>query len=290
MESSRAYIDDLYSQDPNKCLNSLICIKNSVIGSNRQKESVIAQGIVPRLIQLLKDTNVKVAVRTEAAVTIGSLAKGTEEHVELLINSGIVQILLDILEESDTKLIDACLCCLRTLSQNSSTTDTKYTIKNLQKILNFAGPRESLQRQSCVASILSSACKSSVEQNALCSSGAPAVLLSLLTVPNFSVRIPVITCLAAMCYSNSAVAMEINNSSYKDKKIKVCLSTLISRVQPIEMQLEAARCLTNLHRSGAIPADDPIIKYHTLSCLVRLCQVRIFVNCETYSYIFGYLI
>lgn len=195
----------------------------------------------------------------------------------MLINSGIVQILLDILEENDTKLIDACLCCLRTLSHNSYATDTKYTIKNLQKILTFAGPRESLQRQSCVASILSAACKSAVEQNALCSSGAPAVLLSLLTVPNFSVRIPVVTCLAAMCYKNSAVAAEINNSSYKDKKIKVCLATLISRVQPIEMQLEAARCLTNLHRSGAISADDPIIKYHTLSCLVRLCQVSCFI-------------
>lgn len=266
----------MYSQDPNKCLNSLICIKNSVIGSNRQKESVIAQGILPRLIQLLKDKNVKVAVRTEAAVTIGSLAKGTEEHVELLMNSGIVHILLEILEENEAKLIDACLCCLRTLSQTSYTTDTKYSIKNLQKILNFAGPRESLQRQSCVASILSAACKTSVEQNALCSSGAPAVLLSLLTVPNFSVRIPVVTCLAAMCYNNPTVALEINNSSYKDKKIKICLATLISRVQPIEMQLEAARCLTNLHRSGAIPADDPIIKYHTLSCLVRLCQVSIF--------------
>lgn len=265
----------MYSPDPNKCLNSLICIKNSVIGSNRQKESVISQGIVPRLIQLLKDKNVKFPVRTESCIIIGSLAKGTEEHVELLINSGIVQILLDMLEENDMKLIDACLRCLRTLSQSSTAADTKYTIKNLQKILNFAGPRESLQRQSCVASILSAACKSAVEQNALCSSGAPAVLLSLLIVPNLSVRIPVVTCLAAMCYKNRAVASEINNSSYRDKKVKACLASLISRVQPIEMQLEAARCLTNLHRSGAIDADDPIIKYQTLSCLVRLCQVSI---------------
>lgn len=215
----------------------------------------------------------KVAVRTEAAVTIGSLAKGKEEHVELLVNSGIIQILLDMLDENDSKLIDACLCCLRTLSQNSNGTEIKYTTNNLEKILSFAGPNESLQRQSCVAKILSSACKSSVEQNALCSSGAPSVLLSLLTVTNFSVRIPVVTCLAAMCYNNPAVAMEINNLSYRDKKIKICLTMLISRVQPIEMQLEAARCLTNLHRSGAIPATDAIIQYHTLPCLVRLCQV-----------------
>ena len=65
-------MDDLYSQDSNKCLSSLICIKNSVIGSNRQKESVIAQGILPRLIYILKDKNMKIAVRIEAAVTIGT--------------------------------------------------------------------------------------------------------------------------------------------------------------------------------------------------------------------------
>lgn len=35
-----------------------------------------------------------------------------------------------------------------------------------------------------------------------------------------------------------------------------------------------SRCLTNLHRAGAISAFDPIITYKTLPCLVRLCQVE----------------
>lgn len=281
----------MYSQDCNKCLTSIICIKNSVIGSNRQKESVIAQGVVPRLICLLKDKNMKTAVRVEAAVTIGSLAKGTDDHIELLLNSGVLQILLDVLEENEPQLIDACLCCLRTLSQSQQQQQqqdsqqvnaNKYSIKSLQKLLSFAGPKESLQRQSCVASILSSACKTSVEQNALCSAGAPNVLALLLVIENCSVRIPVITCIASMCWNNQSVAAEIVNTPCKDQKIPGYLALLISRDRPIDMQLEAARCLTNLHRAGAIAGNDQIITYKTLPCLVRLCQVYIlYINNKT---------
>ncbi|RZC40423.1 armadillo repeat-containing protein 8 [Asbolus verrucosus] len=275
VESTRSYIDDLYSSDPEKCLASIVCIKNSVIGSNRQKESVIAQGIVPRLLQLLEDKNTKLAVRVEATVTIGSLAKGTNEHIEILINSGTIQLLLDIVEENEPRLIDACLCCLRTLSHlDCAASQNKYDIKRLQKLLTFAGPGESLQRQSCVASILGSACKTPAEQNELCSIGAPNLLASLLSVQNSSVRIPVLTCLASMCWNNQSVANVVVNTAYKDVKIPNYLATLINRDRPIEMQLEAARCLTNLHRAGAIPAYDPIITYRTLPCLVHLCQIE----------------
>lgn len=138
MESSRSYIDDLYSQDSNKCLNSIICIKHSVIGSNRQKGSVIAQGIVPRLIYLLRDKTMKNAVRIESVITLGSLSKGTSDHIELLINSGVVQSLLELLDEDDPQLIDACLCCLRTLaSQEHHPINRKFYEKNIQKLLSF---------------------------------------------------------------------------------------------------------------------------------------------------------
>ncbi|KAL3284207.1 hypothetical protein HHI36_018371 [Cryptolaemus montrouzieri] len=273
VENTRSYIDDLYSSDPDRCLASIVCIKNSVIGSNRQKESVIAQGIVPRLMQLLKDTNVKINVRIEAAVTLGSLAKGTDDHIELLLKSGTIQLLLDLLDEEEPKLVDACLCCLRTLAQQDTSSLNKYTVKRLQKILSFAGPSESVQRQACIATIIGSACKTLTEQNNLCQVGAPSTLASLLSVQSTTVRIPVLSCLAAMCYNNPSVASEITNTEYKDNKVPNHLATLICRYRPIEMQLEAARCLTNLHRAGAIAANDPIITFRTLPCLVRLCQI-----------------
>ncbi|KAK4877482.1 hypothetical protein RN001_009988 [Aquatica leii] len=275
VENSRSYIDDLYSSDPDKCLTSLICIKNSVIGSNRQKESVIAQGIVPRLIQLLKDKNRTSAIRLESIVTIGSLAKGTDEHVELLINCGTVSLLLDVLEENDYLLIDACLCCLRTLSQQENGRyRTTYSHRQLQKLLSFAEPSENILRQSCVASILSAVCKGASEQNALSSAGAAQVLTNLLGTCNTAVRIPTLTCLAAMSFENRVVAGEVVNTMYKDSKMTSVLARLLSRDKPIDMQLEAARCLTNLHRAGAIPSYDSIITFRTLPCLVRLCQIE----------------
>lgn len=228
---------------------------------------------MPRLLQLLQDRNTKSMLRIEAAITVGSLAKGTNEHVEILINSGTIQLLLNTLEENEPQLIDACLSCLRTLSQSDSP-QNKIDVKRLHKLLTFAGPGESLRRQACVASIMGSACKTPVEQNELCAMGAPNLLAALLSVQNSSVRIPVLACLASMCWNNQNVANMVANTTYKDVKVSSILATLIGRDRPIEMQLEAARCLTNLHRAGAISSNDPIITYRTLPCLVRLCQVR----------------
>lgn len=72
VESSRSYIDEIYSSDPETCWRALVALKNSVIGSNRQKGSVIQQGIVPRLLQLLSDQSAPSHLRMEAAVTIGN--------------------------------------------------------------------------------------------------------------------------------------------------------------------------------------------------------------------------
>jgi hypothetical protein len=44
---------------------------------------------------------------------------------------------------------------------------------------------------------------------------------------------------------------------------------LMARDKPSEMQMGAARCITYMHRAGAISAEDPKILYRTLPCLVR---------------------
>ena len=77
-------------------------MKNSVIGSNKQKWAVISSGTVPRLLQILgrwlppasPGINLNMELQREAAITLGSLAKGDERHVSTLVDSGIVPLLI----------------------------------------------------------------------------------------------------------------------------------------------------------------------------------------------------
>lgn len=52
----------------------MICLKNVVIGSDKQKGLVISQGIVPRLMQILSDDNLPLSIRYDAAIILGKHA------------------------------------------------------------------------------------------------------------------------------------------------------------------------------------------------------------------------
>lgn len=78
VDSSRSYINDLYSDDDNnKVQESLIYLKNVVIGSDKQKTIVISQGIVPRLMFLLSQENTLLPIRYDAAIVLGELCEFT---------------------------------------------------------------------------------------------------------------------------------------------------------------------------------------------------------------------
>lgn len=64
-------MDELYSADGARVVEALVTLKNTVIGSNRQKGSVIQQGIVPRLLQLMADESLDPNIRLEATITVG---------------------------------------------------------------------------------------------------------------------------------------------------------------------------------------------------------------------------
>lgn len=72
IDSSRSYLDDLYNDsDHNKVLESLVCLKNVVIGSDKQKSLIISQGILPRLMILLSQENIPIPIRYDAAIVLG---------------------------------------------------------------------------------------------------------------------------------------------------------------------------------------------------------------------------
>ncbi|CAH2241439.1 jg15636 [Pararge aegeria aegeria] len=150
IESSRSYIDELYSTDPDKLMEALVTLKNSVIGSNRQKSSVIQQGIVPRLLQLMTDDNLDANIRLEATITIGE----------------------------------------------------------------FAGSFSNI--------------------------------------------------LKSFPYTQQSVW-------HGEKTIPELLTVLVSRDKPLPVAMGAARCLTFIHRAGALASDDNRVVFGALPCLARLC-------------------
>lgn len=117
VEWVRSYMDDLYSAQPAKRQGSIVSLKNSVIGNNKQKASVISQGIVPRLIIILEDSDAEIRLRRDAGIVIGSLAQGGADEVRALLDYGVVSNLLQIIlnPTSDSTLVEICLKALRSL-------------------------------------------------------------------------------------------------------------------------------------------------------------------------------
>ncbi|XP_050587592.1 armadillo repeat-containing protein 8-like isoform X4 [Bombus affinis] len=291
VESSRSYIDELYSLDPQKCLEAIICLKNSVIGSNRQKGSVIAQGVVPRLLQLLGDTSDRIGdnIRLEAAVTLGSLAKGTDQHVLALIDLGVVPLLFQVILstpitetplEEKPKITDllneACLRCLRTVFQHpSAPVHSIYQDPALvPRLVSLAN--QSVTCQICVATILTTACKTTEEQSALAKGGAVETLAMQLDSSLPDVQSSALACLANMCYKNYGVCVTVASATTSNtpqgRLVPVALGQLMGREKSSLIQLEAARCITYMHRTGVLVHKDPRIIYRALPCLVRLCH------------------
>ncbi|KAG8337689.1 Armadillo repeat-containing protein 8 [Homalodisca vitripennis] len=249
------------------------CLKNSVIGSNRQKGSVIAQGVVPRLVQLLSDTSLPLEVRRETAVTLGSLAKGTDAHIKQLIDVNVVPLLLNsVMSSDDLKLTEACLRCICSVFRHpSAPVDLIFTDCHLLSHL-LTLTMQSITNQICVTTIFSCSCKRFEQQHALCDRGIVPTLAALLCSPHSAVLMPTLLCLTNLTYENPKVSYTVITASFGGKSIPDLVVRLVERDRPTEMQLAAARALTNLHRAGALTAEDPKILYKTLPCLVCLCK------------------
>jgi hypothetical protein len=81
-------------------------------------------------------------------------------------------------------------------------------------------------------------------------------------------------CVPVSTTSKIAIFSNVLNltSFYSDEQLLEILTSLLSRTFDVQIQINAARCLTYLHRSGSLPATDNRVVYKTLPCLARLCS------------------
>lgn len=111
------------------------------------------------MIQLLSDPDIPVQIKIHATVTLGSLSKGTDEHIKALVDLGVVPHLLNGLVSNDAKLTEYCLCCLKSIFQSPhAPIDLLYYDENLTShLLSLA--LQSVSNQVCVTTVLATACK-----------------------------------------------------------------------------------------------------------------------------------
>lgn len=273
VESNRSYVDCLFSPDQNECMEAVTQLKNAVIGSNHQKETIIGMGILPRLFQILNDDMLSIPLKIETAVTIGSLAKGTDENIRSLLDAGVINVMLQGLPSTNQKYVEACLRCLRTVFLCPlAPIDVLYSDPAIIPHLISMSTLPLLSYQECVMSVLTSTCKIPEHQILLSNNGAIQAIAVLLTSSAPRVQLPTLKCLAQLCYQNEKVSKVVTTTSFGGKTIPDILVSLMARDKKVEMQLAAAKCLTLISRAGAVKAEDPRILYKTLPTLVRLCK------------------
>ncbi len=104
---------------------------------------------------------------------LGSLAKGTEENINSLVEFGILEILLEIvLNDNNLQLIEVCLGVIKTIFQfitnhqnqpiENSTIELLHTnIHHLTRLIQLASSETSINLQAHVVGILLAICNSS---------------------------------------------------------------------------------------------------------------------------------
>jgi len=256
-------------------LPSIKQIKNAVIGNRNQKEKFVQNQVVPRLVQVLVDEGSTVELKTECVDVLCSLSKGPDHVVQSVVDAAVLPLLLKDVQHSDVKYSESCLRCLRTLVCRRSLVDGDIVFTNPGLVMYLINVmHRSLCTQECVANILAQCCTTREHQVVLCASGVIAALACLLTSTTNSptVQLPVLRCLAVLCYRNPAVSTEISNVMCNNESLIETIAQLLAPKHSTELQIAAAKCLTNLCRAGAISPADRVISFRTLPSLVRQCR------------------
>ncbi|XP_059089459.1 armadillo repeat-containing protein 8-like isoform X2 [Tigriopus californicus] len=270
---SPTLVEDIESPDEEVCLPAVLQLRSRLIGSNRQKHLVIEQGLVTRLLQIMIEPKFSNEFKIAVTHTLGSLAKGLDFHVKALIDHGAVPVLLNSVVDTDPKLIEASLGCLRSIFQcaNARSEDTLYSDPSIIPHLIGLMPT-SVNNQISVATILTSACKTREHQDILCQHGLVPSLFQLLGSPHSSVQLPGLQCLTILMFSNENATKLVSEMSLNDQTMIERIETFMDRHRKIDLQLEASKCIAYLYRCGVLDESDKRITFKALPCVVRMTK------------------
>ncbi|XP_031567039.1 armadillo repeat-containing protein 8-like [Actinia tenebrosa] len=274
VDKEKNYVDNLLCLDQETRLEAVSSIKNIVIGNKAKKSLLIDLGIIPRLIEVMSREDASPEFVVEAVVLLGSFARaGTKESIDVLLRHHAHEVLLKGICHENRQIVEASARSLRTLYlSNQTPSDPIYenpsVVPHLVELLSG-----SYTEAESAATIISKCCQSSSHQALLCNTGAIDALLPLLSCNIPKIQLPALHCYAAASHQNGSVSLAMMSASYQGQGLLEVLTKLLSRDGPDNIQLGAAKCLTNMFRAGAYTAaDNHALLLKVLSTTVRLCR------------------
>ncbi|XP_005111149.1 armadillo repeat-containing protein 8 isoform X10 [Aplysia californica] len=270
--SRRAYIATLLNDEvSDEWPSAILQLKNDVIGSNNEKDISMRHGLVPRLLKWLETEYGGPHFQTEVAVVLGSMAMGKANTTEFLMENKAVPIVLKSLTNISRMYTEGLVRCLRYIFKHSAAhsdylfEENRFGNTYIPHLLSLLPVSPKCQEH--IITVLERACQTKEHQQVLLESGAVSVLAPMLWGP-YHIQMPTLLCFGKLCYKNPDVCAAV----IKEHDTKEAFVNLMARDKPSEMQIEAAKVLTYLHRGGAIPSSDFVISRKTLGTLVRMCK------------------
>lgn len=272
-DTDEVFVNNLSSSDYDDRLQAVTNIKNAVIGNKAKKSSFIRLDIIPKIIQLLVQDDTGIEFVVESVVLLGSLARGSAENVQALLATDSLNVLLKGICHSDSRVVEASVRSLRTL-YDSSLTPCRPVFEKQSIVPQLVDLLSSSQSNAeGAAAILSKCCQGPAHQALLCNMGAVTALLPLLVCDIPKIQQPALQCYSSMSFQNGAVSIAMKSATHQGERLVQIFTKLLSRDRPDEIQLGAAKCLTNMHRAGAVSAaEHHSLLIKVLATVVRMCK------------------
>jgi len=272
VETHKSPWDSLYQ--PEKVEESVKVLKNSIIGSRKQKERIIEERLHCRLLIILGDPDVSTSVKINVVHIIYSLSKSRDLTVNYLSDQSIIQLLLNGILSQDIKMKEACLVTLASIFENLEGGVEILYSDNL--ILAHLLSLISCSTTCCVAvcNLLIKCCRSPIQQSNLVAAGTLEALAKALSSPVYEAQLAALKCLALLLHKNDVgCARCLTTTSDEGKPLPSLIIQYTCRNYEEKIELEACRVLTYMYRCEVMD-NERLLVYRVLPTLVRLTKPR----------------
>jgi len=276
-DQCKEYVQQIFKDEISIVKEGLKQIRDFIIGNELQKRNYIL--IVPRLVFLMKQPTTGIETKTLCAVILSSLAFGSEENIEILLDKNVLETIKYQLNEQNQFFYKVCLKCIKSIAMSRNSKAKKAVVEKLPEMLEtiFHHMNWSSSIKECSCDIITACCQTRKDQEMFIQHGVIDVLFPLVLSNYKRVKLCAVKALSALTYKNKKMCEKINLYSLSNgEKMVDRLGMLLKRTEDYDLQIYAASTLAYLFQCYGfeIQASDPqlLISVKVGPCLVRLCD------------------